>query len=138
MILHLVRHGQTMWNVEGRLQGQTMDVPLTETGFIEAAHAAAELMDRPLKAVLASDQLRALQTAHVVVARHHLTVRPTVLLREQNLGELEGRLASELAAQPVPDGQDISEVRWGGGESIADVHQRMRTLVAELRTEFDA
>ncbi|MEO7586466.1 MAG: nicotinate-nucleotide--dimethylbenzimidazole phosphoribosyltransferase, partial [Arachnia sp.] len=42
------------------------------------------------------------------------------------------------AAQPVPDGQDISEVRWGGGESIADVHQRMRTLVAELRTEFDA
>ena len=104
-----------MWNVEGRLQGQTMDVPLTETGFIEAAHAAAELMDRPLRAVRTSDQLRAVQTANLVAARHDLTPEPTVLLREQSLGELEGRLASELTEQPVPDGQDISEVRWGGG-----------------------
>ncbi|RMB61866.1 nicotinate-nucleotide--dimethylbenzimidazole phosphoribosyltransferase [Tessaracoccus antarcticus] len=125
-----------MWNVEGRLQGQTMDVPLTETGFIEAAHAAAELVDRPLTALWSSDQLRALQTAGVVVARHDLTVRATPLLREQSLGDLEGRLASEMTEQPVPDGMDISEVRWGGGESIADVHERMRALVAALREEF--
>lgn len=127
-----------MWNVEGRLQGQTMDVPLTETGFIEAAHAAAELMDRPLRAVRTSDQLRAVQTANLVAARHDLTPEPTVLLREQSLGELEGRLASELTEQPVPDGQDISEVRWGGGESIADVHLRMRELVTGLLEDFDA
>ena len=95
-------------------------------------------MDRPLKAVWTSDQLRALQTANVVVARRDLTPRPTPLLREQCLGELEGRLASEMAEQPVPEGQDISEVRWGGGESIADVHQRMSQLVAELHAEFDA
>ncbi|MDO5736153.1 MAG: nicotinate-nucleotide--dimethylbenzimidazole phosphoribosyltransferase [Propionibacteriaceae bacterium] len=137
MILHLVRHGQTMWNVEGRLQGQTMDVPLTETGFIEAAHAAAELMDRPLKAVWSSDQVRARQTAGVIVARHDLAVHTTPMLREQSLGYLEGRLTSDLEEQPVPDGEHISEIRWGGGESIADVHQRMRALVAELRAEFD-
>ena len=125
-----------MWNVEGRLQGQTMDVPLTETGFIEAAHAAAELMDRQLTAIRTSDQLRALQTANVVAARHDLTPQPTPLLREQSLGELEGKLTSEMTEQPVPQGQDISEVRWGGGESIADVHARMRRLVTDLRAEF--
>lgn len=113
-----------------------MDVPLSETGFIEAAHAAAELMDRPLKAVRTSDQLRAMQTANVVAARHELAPEPTQLLREQSLGELEGRLTSEMTEQPVPDGAHISEVRWGGGESIADVHSRMRELVATLREEF--
>ncbi len=137
VILHLVRHGQTMWNVEGRLLGQTMDIPLTETGFIEAAHAAGELVDRPLAAVLSSDQLRARQTADVVASRHELSPQQTPLLREQSLGDLEGRRASELSAQPVPDGMDIHEVRWGGGESIADVHLRMQKLVTELRESFD-
>ncbi len=126
-----------MWNVEGRLQGQTMDVPLTETGFIEAAHAAGELVDRALTAVISSDQLRARQTADVVASRHELDLQLTPLLREQSLGGLEGRRTSELSEQPVPAGTDISEVRWGGGESIADVHLRMQDLVAELAKNFD-
>ena len=125
-----------MWNVEGRLQGQTMDVPLTETGFIEAAHAAGELVGRPLTAVLSSDQLRARQTADIVASKHGLDLQLTPLLREQSLGELEGRRTSELSEQPVPEGMDISEVRWGGGESIADVHRRMQTLVTELGAQF--
>lgn len=125
-----------MWNVEGRLQGQTMDVALTETGFIEAAHAAGELMAQSLTAVWSSDQLRARQTADVVASRHELVVHLTPLLREQSLGDLEGRRASELSEQPVPEGMDIHEVRWGGGESIADVHLRMQALVAQLREQF--
>ncbi len=136
VILHLVRHGQTMWNVEGRLLGQTMDVPLTETGFIEAAHAAGELVDRPLKAVISSDQLRAQQTAEIVASRHQVNLELTPLLREQSLGELEGRRVSELSEQPTPEGMHISEVRWGDGESIADVHKRMNTLVTELGQQF--
>lgn len=125
-----------MWNVEGRLQGQTMDVPLTETGFIEAAHAAGELRDRPLTAVISSDQLRARQTANVVASKHDLDPQTTPLLREQSLGTLEGRRTSELSEQPVPEGMDISEVRWGGGESIADVHLRMQGLVKDLGAQF--
>ncbi len=136
VILHLVRHGQTMWNVEGRVMGQTMDVPLTETGFIEAAHAAGELVDRPLKAVWSSDQLRAQQTAEIVALRHGLDLHLTPLLREQSLGDLEGRQASELSEQSTPDGMDVSEVRWGGGESVADVHRRMQTLMTELSDQF--
>ncbi len=113
-----------------------MDVPLTETGFIEAAHAAGELVDRPLTAVWSSDQLRAQQTAGVVASKHELDPQLTPLLREQSLGDLEGRRTSELSEQPVPEGMDISEVRWGGGESIADVHLRMQELVGELQKQF--
>lgn len=113
-----------------------MDVPLTETGFIEAAHAAGELVDSQLTAVLSSDQLRAVQTAEVVASKHALKVSLNPLLREQSLGDLEGRRACELSEQPVPEGMHISEVRWGGGESVADVHLRMTELVATLRSRF--
>lgn len=116
--------------------GQTMDVPLSDDGITEAQQAAGLLADTSLAAVWTSDQLRAAQTADVLAARHDLVPRPTALLREQSLGDLEGRLASELSEQPVPDGHDISEVRWGGGESIADVHHRMTRLVMQLRDEF--
>ena len=50
--------------------------------------------------------------------------------------QLEGRVAAELVAEPVPDGLDVSEVAWGGGESMRAVHERvavwLRTEVAGL------
>ncbi|MBO1030444.1 histidine phosphatase family protein [Tessaracoccus sp. SD287] len=137
MILHLVRHGQSTWNAEGRLQGQTMDVPLTELGLAQARDAAVRLAGTTLTAILTSDQLRARQTAELLAEPHGLIPQATPLLREQALGELEGRLTSELMPQPVPAGLDMAEVAWGGGESLADVYQRLQRLLAELRTRFD-
>ena len=63
--LVLVRHGQSTWNLERRVQGQTMAVPLTDLGREQARHAADEVA-RLVAAgtvVLSSDQLRAWQTA---------------------------------------------------------------------------
>ena len=133
MILHLLRHGESTWNAQRRLQGQTMGVPLTELGRQQAQAAAAELASVPLAAVWSSDQVRAVQTADIIAAPHQLTPRLTPLLREQALGSLAGRLTSELTPEPVPEGQHISEVRWGGGESLADVAVRLRVLLDELR-----
>lgn len=137
MLLHLLRHGQSTWNVEGRLQGQTLHVPLTDMGREQAAAAADLLASRTIAGVWCSDQLRAIETARAVAGRHRLTPHQTPLLREQSLGNLEGRLTSELAPEPVPEGVDISEVAWGGGESLQQVHARMRVLVEELSVAFD-
>ncbi len=82
--------------------------------------------------VVASDAKRAHQTAAMVAERLGETVEATELLREQYLGDLEGRPVSQLAPEPVPAGFDISEVAWGGGESIAQLHIRMRQLLDEL------
>ena len=133
MILHLVRHGQSTWNLERRLQGQRMDVPLTDLGRAQARDAARALADAALTAVVTSDQLRAVQTAEVIAAAAGLPVRTTPLLREQGLGSLEGLRYDDLAVEPVPDGQHISEVRWGGGESVEQVHARLRRFVSHLR-----
>lgn len=136
MILHLLRHGQSLWNVEQRVQGQTHGVPLTADGVRQAERARDLLRDVPLTAVLTSDQVRARQTANVVAAAHGLPVRETELLREQALGALEGKHYDELEEETTPEGMHVSEVRWGGGESMADVAARLRILVDELRAEF--
>ncbi|WP_297739597.1 histidine phosphatase family protein [uncultured Tessaracoccus sp.] len=135
MELYLIRHGESTWNVEGRLQGQAMHVPLTALGELQAAQAAEELAGEGIVALWSSDQLRAEQTARIIGERLGISPRCTALLREQGLGELEGRLASELQPEPTPPGKHISEVAWGGGESICDVHRRLQGLCAVLREE---
>lgn len=138
MILYIVRHGQSTWNLEKRLQGQTMGVPLTALGQEQAAQARDELVDVPLTAIWSSDQVRAVQTAEIVSAAHALPVRLEPLLREQSFGELEGRFTCDLKEEPVPEGQHISEIPWGRGESVADVYRRMERLIGVLRAEFGA
>lgn len=136
MILHLIRHGQSTWNAEGRLQGQTMDVPLTDLGRRQAADAAGLLGSHRLAAVWSSDQLRARRTAEIIAAPHGLRVTLTHLLREQALGELEGTLMRDLREEPVPEGAHISEICWGGGESVQQVHGRMLRLCDALDEQF--
>lgn len=142
MRLVLVRHGQSTWNLEGRLQGQRLDVPLTPLGLAQAEAAAGVVtgLVEPATIVVSSDQLRAEQTAEVVAARlgggtaGGLVTTP--LLREQHLGELEGRLTRDLVAQPTPAGVDVSEVAWGGGESLQQVHSRMVRLLDWVEATF--
>ncbi|MBM6404186.1 histidine phosphatase family protein [Phycicoccus sp. CSK15P-2] len=132
--IHLVRHGESTWNVERRLQGATAHPPLTERGRAQAEDAArtvAGLVTGPVR-LLSSDLVRARQTADAVAAALGVPVEEHPGLREQALGTLEGRLTSELREEPVRDGVDVTEIRWGGGESIADVHVRTTALLAEV------
>lgn len=137
MRLHLVRHGESTWNLEGRVQGQAMAPPLTPRGRLQAREAAESLRGRPVAAVISSDLTRAVQTATTIAGVLGLEVHQDARLREQCLGELEGRLSRELAPEPVPEGVDISEIAWGGGESLHQVHRRQTDLVASLASDFD-
>ena len=132
MVIHLLRHGESTWNAEGRLQGQVAHVPLTGRGRGQARRAAAQLAGRGVDALVTSDLVRAAQTAHEVGVATGLVPVPEPALREQALGDLQGRLARELQTQPTPAGMHVSEVRWGGGESIADVHARLVVFFARL------
>jgi probable phosphoglycerate mutase len=92
--LLLVRHGETDWNAEGRLQGHT-DRPLTPYGRRQSRKLADELAEEQLDAVYASDLGRARETAEIVGVRLGL---PTVLdpdLREKDWGTWEGLTAVE-------------------------------------------
>src|SRR6478735_1378733 len=92
--LLLVRHGETDWNAEGRLQGHT-DRPLSDYGRRQAQELAGELEDEELKAIYSSDLVRARGTAEIVGERLGLPVVLDVDLREKDWGAWEGLSAVE-------------------------------------------
>jgi broad specificity phosphatase PhoE len=92
--LLLVRHGETDWNAEGRLQGHT-DRPLNEFGRRQAAALAERLADDGIDAVYASDLARARETAEILAERLGLPVATDPDLRERNWGNWEGLTGSE-------------------------------------------
>jgi probable phosphoglycerate mutase len=92
--LLLVRHGETDWNAEGKLQGHT-DRPLNDYGRQQARALADRLADEPIEAVYASDLARARETAEILGARLGLDVVVDPDLREKNWGSWEGLTSTE-------------------------------------------
>ena len=92
--LLLVRHGETDWNAEGRLQGQT-DRPLSDYGRRQARKLAEELEGEELEAIYSSDLARARETAEIVGERLGLPVELDPDLREKDWGTWEGLTSVE-------------------------------------------
>lgn len=128
--LWLVRHGQTDWNQAGRWQGQAQSAPgLNETGFAQARAARTVLTGIDFSALYTSDLLRARQTAKILAEPLGLTVTLEPRLREINLGQWEGRLASEIEAQYPQElaerQRDPWHARAPGGEAPSEVAGRV-------------
>ncbi len=123
--LWLVRHGQTDWNAQRRIQGHT-PTELNVTGRAEALMLANWFADRAFSAIWSSDLPRARQTAEIIATRHNLAVQTSVELRERELGAFEGKtwdevrqLRSELTGEPMQNG-DLAD--WTGIPGVeADV-----------------
>jgi broad specificity phosphatase PhoE len=92
--LLLVRHGETDWNAEGKLQGHT-DRPLNDYGRRQAQALADRLAGERIDAVYASDLSRARETAEIVGAKLGLPVVVDPDLREKNWGNWEGLTSDE-------------------------------------------
>ncbi|MGH6623031.1 MAG: histidine phosphatase family protein [Burkholderiaceae bacterium] len=94
--LLLIRHGETAWNAEHRIQGH-LDIPLSPTGVQQAVRLAARLSGEPIDAVYASDLDRAASTAAPLAERLGLAVHADVRLRERSFGLLQGLTLQEIA-----------------------------------------
>jgi probable phosphoglycerate mutase len=97
----MVRHGETEWNAEGRVQGQT-DIPLSPVGLAQA-HAAAEVLGQhDFSAIYSSDLMRVRQTAEPSVRRLALPLQLDPDLRERHYGVFERMLYTEVRSR-YPD-----------------------------------
>jgi uncharacterized phosphatase len=134
----LVRHGETDWNAQRRVQGHS-DTPLNDTGRAQARALADELASEAIDAVYSSDLLRAHETARIVADRRGLDVIALHDLRERHFGTWEGLTDEEIFAR-FPGAKSGS---WGDGETreqmiervfgalerIAETHPEGRVLV---------
>jgi len=128
--LLLVRHGETDWNAEGRLQGRT-DRPLNDYGRRQARALADELAGEGLEAVYSSDLARARETAEIVAERLGLEVVLDPDLREKDWGNWEGltpaeRDGLELVAEST---QEHAARTLRALHRIAERHPGKRVLV---------
>lgn len=96
MLLALIRHGQTDWNLHGRMQGRT-DIALNDTGRAQALAAASALANEPWDAVVSSPLVRARETAEIISATLGVPLGGSYdELVEQDFGAAEGTLVAEL------------------------------------------
>ncbi len=126
--LLLVRHGQSTWNREHRIQGQ-LDPPLSADGRRQAELLALRLEGRRFVDLYSSDLKRALETARIVGAALGLEPKPLPSLREIFLGEWEGLTSAEIAERfPEAWARWVDEPDWDlvpGGEGAAAFEARV-------------
>ena len=130
-----IRHGETAWNVEGRIQGQ-LDVPLNDMGRWQVHRLALALAGEDVAAIYASDLLRAMETAQAVARGCGRPVVTDPGLRERGFGIFEGLSYAEIN-QRWPEQAE----RWRrrdptfgapGGETLNRFHERSIATAARL------
>ena len=136
--LLLIRHGETAWNIDSRIQGHT-DIPLNDVGRWQAERVALALADEGVDAVFSSDLQRARDTAEAIARTVSRPLQLDEQLRERHFGRLEGLTHGEIHAQWPDDAR-----RWrdrdphygpDGGETLSAFYER---CVGALRRVAEA
>lgn len=130
-----VRHGETAWNVDARIQGQ-LDIALNPTGLLQAARVAQALADEAIDAIYASDLLRAWQTARAIAEVADCPLKPSLGLRERGFGRFEGRTYAEIESLWPEESMHWRkrDPHWApiGGESLTTMRTRVLDTVTQL------
>ncbi len=133
--LILVRHGISVWNAEGRFQGQS-DPPLSDRGRRQAEMLAKELAGRGIREIYSSDLLRASQTAKALAKSTSLRVVLDSRLREIHQGLWEGRLRGDIKQQWPELVSQWEKDPWKcsppEGETLQQVDARVRSFLGDL------
>jgi broad specificity phosphatase PhoE len=133
--LYVIRHGRTVWNKDGRLQGQ-LDVELSDEGREQARKAAAALADIPFVAAYTSDLRRAAETAEIILGGRAVPLRRTPALREEEYGGWTGKTYAEIARrwpeQCEERERDRVHARPEGGETLGELQARVVAKLDEI------
>ncbi|MFC2046997.1 histidine phosphatase family protein [Chloroflexota bacterium] len=128
MRIILVRHGETDWNQVRRVQGGSSNTPLNENGRQQVERLALKLKLESVQAIYSSPLQRAWDTARAIARYHQLEVEIAPLLREIEVGQLEGTSVAEMGKRLdqllTEESQNASPPRMPGGESLAELQQR--------------
>ena len=125
-MIYLIRHGQTEWNLERRLQGQE-DVSLNETGRNEAVVCAKQLASIKVDCIISSDLTRAKETADIINKSLSLPITLDSRLKELHCGDLQGTIIKE-----VPWHTFIHDPHKFNSEPLVDFYNRLKSFFNEI------
>jgi broad specificity phosphatase PhoE len=135
MRLILIRHGETLWNKEGRIQG-TSDIELSEAGIEQARKLALSLKDSDIDAIHASPLKRAYRTAEIINSFHQKKIEVHPELMEMDQGDFEGLSFKELMAGEKEFLKrwitDPAAVRMPHGETLTELQTRAWQPIEEI------
>ena len=133
-----IRHGETTWNVDARIQGQ-LDIAMNAKGRWQAERMTAALRTEPITAIYSSDLARAWETAQYLGQAQGLPVIKEIGLRERDFGDFEGKTFAEIE-QLLPE----QSIRWRkrdpdffppGGESLVTLQARVLEAAGQLAAQ---
>ena len=134
--LLIVRHGETDWNSEGRIQGHT-DIGLSDTGAEQARLLGKRLAQIPIDAAYCSDLKRASETSGYALEEREVVAQGMVMLREYHKGAFEGLTLPEVRARFPDDYPRYLEKNLDyapeGGETARDVGVRVAGIFDEIK-----
>ena len=136
MKIYFIRHGETIWNKEKKIQGQS-DIPLNEYGRELAYVTADAIKEIPFDIVYSSPLLRAKETAEILVENRNLDIHVDPRLIEMSFGEGEGESLPEIHSHPEMKlynfihnpGEYIPPT---GGETFKELYERCKSFIEDV------
>ncbi|WP_319481694.1 histidine phosphatase family protein [uncultured Draconibacterium sp.] len=135
----IIRHGETMWNVQKRIQGQR-NSKLSENGITQAELVAKALAKREFDVLLSSDLERAVETAKIINKQLVLPHKYNANLRERSFGIFEGKNFAEIEEKYPEEFRRYKERNpefvVPGGESIQQMYKRVTSEIESIARNF--
>jgi probable phosphoglycerate mutase len=133
--LCIVRHGETEWNAQGRVQGQ-LDIPLSPIGLAQARAVAGVLGKETFSAIYSSDLVRVRQTAEPTASLLHKQIICDERLRERHYGVFQGMTYAD-AKERIPEGYARFRAKdpdyaFDDGESLTRFNERALAFFDDL------
>lgn len=137
---YIFRNGQSSYNLDGRLQGQSNDSVLTDTGISQAINAANYLKDKQIEVIISSPQRRAKQTGCIISKQLKAPIYYDSRLVEANIGHFDGAIINKLSKKhrqtlSLWQHEKSELTRFENGESKQEIRSR---LIAALKQYADS
>lgn len=129
MKITILRHGETNWNKEGKIQG-SVEVELSKQGELQIREISKVIKDMDIDKVYVSPLIRTVQTAKIITQECNLEYEIEDRLKERNFGELEGTLKSSINFNEVWDFNINSN--YGNGECVEEFFDRISDYLDDL------
>lgn len=135
MKIYVIRHGETEWNTQKRMQGR-LDSKITKKGIDDAISLSERLKDVDFERVISSPSERTMHTAQLVIGEKPIMVETDERLMEIHLGDWQGKVEEEIQREHPEQfhayWNEPSTYVSSGGESFFEVKERITTFFKEL------